>query len=297
MSNFMKRILLFFTIYLLFSCNGNKKASDAYGNFEATEVNVSSEVNGKIFKMNVTEGQLLDSGIISVMIDSADWILKRDQLNAQKNVISSKYSNISAQVEVQQQQLTNLNIEKIRLEKLLKDGAATSKQLDDIKASLNVIEKQINSIQAQGISIPAELESVNKQILQLELTIRRCNIRNPIKGIVLNKFAEQSEIAMPGKALYKIADMDNMYIRVYVSETQLSEIKIGQKVEVLIDKGKKDYKKYEGTISWISSSAEFTPKIIQTKEERVNLVYAVKILVKNDGYLKIGMPGEVNFTK
>lgn len=293
----MKRFLLFIAVCTLFSCNGSKKVSDAYGNFEATEVNVSSEVNGKILGMNVTEGQLLDSGIIAVMIDSADWILKRDQLNAQKNVISAKYSNISAQVEVQQQQLTNLNIEKNRLEKLLKDGAATSKQLDDIKASLNLIEKQVNSIQTQGISIPSELESINKQILQLELTIKRCNIRNPIKGIVLNKFAEQSEIAMPGKALYKIADLDNMYIRVYVAETQLSEIKIGQKVEVLIDKGKKDMVKYAGTISWISSNAEFTPKIIQTKEERVNLVYAVKVLVKNDGYLKIGMPGEVNFIK
>jgi HlyD family secretion protein len=293
----MKRILLFFAVCILFSCSGNKKASDAYGNFEATEVNVSSEVNGKILGMNVNEGQLIDSGIISVLIDSADWILKRDQLNAQKSVISSKYSNISAQVEVQQQQLINLNIEKNRLDKLLKDGAATTKQLDDIKANLNVIEKQINSIQAQGVSIPSELESINKQILQLELTIRRCSIRNPIKGIVLNKFAEQSEIAMPGKALYKIADMDNMYIRVYVAETQLSEIKTGQKVEVLIDKGKKEFKKYDGIISWISSSAEFTPKIIQTKEERVNLVYAVKVLVKNDGYLKIGMPGEVNFTK
>jgi HlyD family secretion protein len=178
---------------------------------------------------------------------------------------------------------------------MLKDGAATTKQLDDIKASLNVIERQISSIQTQGISIPSELESLNKQILQMELAINRCKIRNPIKGIVLNKFAEQSEIAMPGKALYKIADLNNMYIRVYVSEIQLSEIKIREKVEVLIDQGKKDYKKYEGSISWISSTAEFTPKIIQTKEERVNLVYAIKVLVKNDGYLKIGMPGEVNF--
>lgn len=293
----MKPILFFIAVCTLVSCSGNKKVSDAFGNFEATEVNVSSELNGKILGMDLTEGQLLDSGIISVKLDSADWILKRDQLNAQKKIVSAKNSNISAQVEVQQQQLLNLMIEKNRLEKLLKDGAATTKQLDDIKASLNLIEKQIKSIQTQGIAIPSELESINKQILQLELAIRKCNIRNPFKGIVLSKFAEQSEIAMPGKALYKISDLDNMYIRVYVAETQLSEIKIGQKVEVLIDQGKKDYKKYEGAISWISSSAEFTPKIIQTKEERVNLVYAVKVLVKNDGYLKIGMPGEVNFTK
>ena len=291
----MKSKLLLIAVSILASCSGNKNVSDAYGNFEATEVNVSSELNGKIVGLNFTEGQLLDSGIVSVKIDSSDWVLKRDQLKAQKEIISSKYSNISAQVEVQQQQLTNLQIEKNRLDKMLKDGAATTKQLDDIKASLNVIERQINSIQTQGISIPAELESINKQMLQMELAINRCNIRNPIKGIVLNKFAEQSEIAMPGKALYKIADLNNMYIRVYVAETQLSEIKIGQKVEVLIDQGKKDFKKYEGSISWISSTAEFTPKIIQTKEERVNLVYAVKVLVRNDGYLKIGMPGEVNF--
>jgi len=291
----MKSKLLLIAFGILASCSGNKNVSDAYGNFEATEVNVSSELNGKIVGLNFTEGQLLDSGIVSVKIDSSDWVLKRDQLKAQKEIISSKYSNISAQVEVQQQQLTNLQIEKNRLDKMLKDGAATTKQLDDIKASLNVIERQINSIQTQGISIPAELESINKQMLQMELAINRCNIRNPIKGIVLNKFAEQSEIAMPGKALYKIADLNNMYIRVYVSETQLSEIRIGQKVEVQIDQGKKDFKKYEGSISWISSTAEFTPKIIQTKEERVNLVYAVKVLVRNDGYLKIGMPGEVNF--
>ena len=291
----MKSKLLLIAVSILASCSGNKNVSDAYGNFETTEVNVSSELNGKIVGLNFTEGQLLDSGIVSVKIDSSDWVLKRDQLKAQKEIISSKYSNISAQVEVQQQQLTNLQIEKNRLDKMLKDGAATTKQLDDIKASLNVIERQINSIQTQGISIPAELESINKQMLQMELAINRCNIRNPIKGIVLNKFAEQSEIAMPGKALYKIADLNNMYIRVYVAETQLSEIKIGQKVEVQIDQGKKDFKKYEGSISWISSTAEFTPKIIQTKEERVNLVYAVKVLVRNDGYLKIGMPGEVNF--
>jgi HlyD family secretion protein len=293
----MKPFVIFFSAIFLFSCGGSKKTSDAYGNFEATEINVSSELSGKILEMKVNEGQLLDSGVVSVLIDSTDWILKRDQLNAQKMVITARYSNITAQVEVQQQQLTNLNIEKNRLEKLLKDGAATQKQMDDIKASLKLVEKQINSVQAQGISIPAELESINKQILQLELNIKRCRIRNPIRGIVLNKFAEQSEIAMPGRALYKIADLDNMYIRVYVSETQLPEIKVGQKVDVLIDKGKKEFKKYEGNISWISSGAEFTPKIIQTKEERVNLVYAVKILVKNDGYLKIGMPGEVNFIK
>ena len=291
----MKSKVLLIVVCILSACSGHKNVSDAYGNFEATEVNVSSELNGKIVGMNVTEGQLLDSGIVSVMIDSSDWILKRDQLKAQKEIVMAKYSNISAQVEVQQQQLVNLQIEKNRLDKMLKDGAATTKQLDDIKASLNVIERQINSIQTQGISIPSELESLNKQMLQMELAINRCKIRNPIKGIVLNKFAEQSEIAMPGKALYKIADLNNMYIRVYVSETQLSEIKIGQKVKVQIDQGKNKFKKYEGNISWISSTAEFTPKIIQTKEERVNLVYALKVLVKNDGYLKIGMPGEVNF--
>ena len=186
-------------------------------------------------------------------------------------------------------------MDKERIEKLLKDGAATKKQLDDINGRIDLVNSQIASIKTQNVSVISELEVVNTQISQVEESINKCNIKNPIEGIVLEKYAEENEITTFGKPLYKIADMHEMILRVYVSGSQLPQIKIGQEVEVLIDKDAKSNTKFSGIISWISESAEFTPKIIQTKEERVNMVYAVKVKVQNDGSLKIGMPGEVNF--
>lgn len=279
----------------LAACSGKNKKSDAYGNFEADEVIISSEVSGKLILFNIEEGNEVNAGTLVGLIDTTDLQLKKEQLIAQKNATSTKTGNISSQIEVQQQQKNNLLIDKARIEKLLKDGAATKKQLDDINANINLVDKQILSIQTQNASIPSEIQSLDKQIAQVEQCIKKSHLVNPMKGTVLDKYMMQDELVTPGKSLYKIADLSNITLRAYISETQLSAVKLGQKVEVLIDKGKNDFTKYEGIVSWISSTAEFTPKIIQTKEERVNLVYAIKVKVKNDGVLKIGMPGEVNF--
>jgi len=186
-------------------------------------------------------------------------------------------------------------ISKERIDKLFKDGAATQKQVDEIDGQLNVINKQIKSIKTQNASILSELLALNKQIDELDYYISKCKITNPINGIVLTKFAEESEIVAQGMPLYSIANLNELTLRIYVDAIQLSQVKIGDKVEVLIDKTKDETQKLEGVIRWISAQAEFTPKIIQTKNERVSLVYAVKVTVKNNGYLKIGMPAEVNF--
>jgi len=291
----MKKYLLIIAIALLASCSGKNKKSDAYGNFEADEVIISSEVGGKLLLFTIEEGSVIDSGKLIGIIDTTDLQLKKEQLMAQRGAISTKSPNIAAQIEVQQQQKNNLLIDKARIEKLLKDGAATKKQLDDINGSINLMDKQIASIATQNNSVGDEILGIDKQIAQINQTIKKSYLVNPIKGTVLDKYMMQDELVAPGKSLYKIADLSYIFLKAYVSESQLAAVKLGQKVEVLIDKGEKEMGKYEGIVTWVSSTAEFTPKIIQTKEERVNLVYAVKIKVKNDGALKIGMPGEVNF--
>jgi HlyD family secretion protein len=223
--------------------------------------------------------------------------LKKLQLQAQKKAVSVKKNSVSSQIEVQQQQKANLLVEKNRVTKLIAEKAATTKQLDDINGSLDLIDKQVTSIQTQMDGIAEEMEVIERQISQVSESIRKCYICNPVTGTVLNKFAETGEIAAPGRALYKIADLSTMELKVYVSGNQLPSVKQGQQVEVLIDADKKSNRTLSGIVSWISPKAEFTPKIIQTKEERVNLVYGVKIRVANDGSLKIAMPAEVNFGK
>lgn len=282
---------------LMASCSGKEDLSDAYGNFEVDNIIVSAEANGKLLMLDVEEGKTVAANKLVAVIDTIDYVLKRKQLKAQKQAISSRIANIQSQIDVQEQQKKNLLIDQDRIEKLLKDGAATQKQLDDINGQIDLVNSQIESIKTQNASVISELEVLNTQISQVVESINKCNIRNPIDGVVLEKYAEANEITTFGKPLYKIADMHEMILRIYVSGGQLSQIKLGQEVEVLIDKDNKANTKLDGLISWISESAEFTPKIIQTKEERVNMVYAVKVNVKNDGNLKIGMPGEVNFKK
>jgi HlyD family secretion protein len=282
-------------IGLLAACSGNNNKSDAYGNFEVDDVMISAEANGKLLTFTVEEGKKIATNELVAVIDTIDLVLKKSQLDAQKKAISARIDNIRAQIEVQKQQKQNLLVDKNRIEKLMKDGAATQKQLDDINGQIELTDRQIASINTQFASVNAELEVVNTQISQIEESISKCKIFNPKEGIVLEKFAEPNEITAFGKPLYKIADMNEMILRIYISGDQLPNIKIGQEVEVLIDQDKKSNRKLDGVISWVSESAEFTPKIIQTKEERVNMVYAVKVRVKNDGSLKIGMPGEVNF--
>lgn len=281
---------------LLFSCTGNNEKSDAYGNFEATEIIISAETNGRIISFDVEEGQELKAGQQVGLIDTTDLYLKTEQLRAQKKGVATRSPGVAAQIEVQLQQKANLEVERTRIDKMFRDKAATQKQVDDIKGAIDLVDRQIASIKTQKSGIGEEMEVVQKQIAVTREALNKCHIINPINGTVLVKYAETGELAIPGKSLYKLADLSQMELRVYVSGDQLPGIKIGQKVQVLLDKENKTNQTLEGVISWISQKAEFTPKIIQTKEERVNLVYAIKIRVPNDGRIKISMPGEVNFT-
>ncbi len=277
------------------SCSNSERKSDAYGNFEAVETIVSSEASGKLIYFTVEEGMQLDSGALIAVVDTSQLYLQKQQLSSQKKVVSTKFSNVKAQTDVLEEQKKVNETEKNRIEKLLQDKAASQKQLDDINGSISVLDKQKSSVLSQNSTTKEELGNVETQIKSINDKIQKCYIVNPVKGTVLMKLTEPSEVVSFGKPLYKIADLSVLELKVYVSGAQLSSIKLGQKVKVLIDAGRETSKTLEGEISWISSKAEFTPKIVQTKEERVNLVYAVKIRVKNNGELKIGMPGEVLF--
>ena len=275
------------------SCKNNEKA-DGYGNFEATEITVSAENHGKLIQFIVEEGQNIKSNQIVGYIDTIPLNLKKEQLLVSKNVVSSKSKGVLSQINVLNAQLKTAKISKNRIENLLKENAATKQQLDDIDGKIDVLNNQIRSIEIQNAPVVNELKNIDVQIQQIDDQLEKSIIENPINGTVLAKYAEPNEITSFGKPLYKIADLTTMQLRVYISEKQLSSIKIGQEVTVKID-DENGLKNYSGTIFWIASEAEFTPKIIQTKEERVNLVYAVKIDVKNDGSLKIGMPAEMWF--
>lgn len=284
-------------IILLAGCSGNNHKSDAYGNFEATEIIVSAEASGKLLAFNVEEGSVLEAGAAVGYIDTVQLSLKRAQLLATRQSVSAKVASILAQIDVLKEQRRVAETDKKRLEKLFGENAATQKQLDDVNGQISVIDRQIASIETQNATILSDVKSLDAQIAQINDQIRKSVIVNPVRGTVLTKLAEPNEVMAYGKPLYKIADLQTMFLRVYISGDQLPHVVIGRKVQVLIDETKKDNQLLEGEISWISSKAEFTPKIIQTKEERVNMVYAVKIKVQNDGRLKIGMPGEVNFIK
>ena len=290
----MKNLLFFTFIILLAGCARDHK-SDAYGNFEATEIVVSSEANGRILELEVEEGLMLNKGYIVGLIDTTDLFLKRLQLIKQKQAVGTRIKTIESQIRVQEQQLKNLMVEKKRVDKLYADGAATRKQVDDIDGGLQLIKEQIAATRIQKVSVVAEVETIGIQILQTDEALAKCTIKNPVKGTILAKYASAGEVTTFGRPLYKIADLEEMKLKVFISGDQLPHISIGQQVEVLIDEDAKNNRKLEGTVSWISQKAEFTPKTIQTKTERVNLVYAVKVKVKNDGSRKIGMPGESNF--
>jgi len=276
----------------LISCNGGGDTADGYGNFEATETTVSAEANGKIQLLNIEEGSLLENNEVVGVIDTIQLSLKRDHLKATKNTIFSKSRNVLSQREILQEELKVAQNDKARIESLIKENAATQKQLDDIQGKVRILQQQIKSVETQNAPIINEVKSIEVQIEQIEDQIAKSIVKSPLDGTILVKYAEPGEVAVFGKPLFKMANLDAMELRVYISETQLPNIKIGQQVTVKID-DKDSMKSYEGTVSWISASAEFTPKIIQTKEERVNLVYAVKIRVNNDGSLKIGMPAEM----
>ncbi len=293
----MKYYILILFLLILAGCSGGADAPDAFGTFEAREITVSAEVPGKILQLDIEEGQSLDSGIQAGLIDTIDWTLKIEQLSAQRSAIASRYPNVASQIAVQQQQLKNLETEKNRIEALYRDGAATRKQVDDINGSIDVLQKQILSVQTQNGSVGGELGSINAQLALMGENLSRCRIVNPIKGIVLVKYAEAGEVTAAGRSLYKLADLSSLYLRAYISGSQLTQVKLNDRVDVLVDGTDGVLETLEGEVTWVSSEAEFTPKVIQTREERVNLVYAIKVKVKNDGRLKIGMPGEIRFRK
>lgn len=292
----MKKTITLLILLGLLSCNNNNDKADGYGNFEATEITISAEANGKIEMLNLEEGAVLEPKLLIGLIDTTQLYLNKRQLIASRNTIVSKSKNVMSQDDVLQEQLKSTLIEKRRIENMFAENAATKRQVDEIDGKVNVLKEQIKSVRTQNAPITNEAKSIDVQIEKIEDQIQKSKIINPVKGTVLAKYAEPNEITAFGKPLYKIADISEMTLRVYVSETQLPKIKIGQNVTVKIDAGT-EMKSFPGTISWISSSAEFTPKIIQTKEERVNLVYAVKVTVKNDGSLKIGMPAEMWITE
>ena len=279
----------------LFSCSDSDNNSDAYGNFETIETLISAQASGELLKLNIEEGQQLKAGQNIGLIDTAVLSTKLKQLLSVKAEITANSKDVLSQIKVLDEQKNILLIEKKRVENLIADSAGTQKQMDDITGKIKVINRQIESVKVKNSAILSKFNQINAQIEEIQLRIDQCKIINPINGTVLQKYAEVHELAMPGKALYKIADLSNMELKVYVSGAQLPNIKIGQNAKVYIDKNADEKTELSGTVSWISATAEFTPKIIQTKEERVKLVYAVKLLVKNDGSLKIGMPGEVIF--
>ena len=288
-------LYLIITAFLLTACHNNSDKADAFGNFEATEVVVSAETSGRILKFNFTEGTEIDKGSEIVLIDTTLYNLQKDEVEAGMKGVRTRISSINAQNDILRQQIDNLNVNISRTENMMKDDAATKKQFDDLSGQVAVLEKQIAANNTQKASVAAELSVYESKKATLNEQVYRCSVKSPLKGTLIEKYAEAGELAATGKPLAKIADLTLIRLKVYVSGAQLGKIKTGQEVTVRIDDGKKDYSSFTGKISYISGKAEFTPKIIQTKEERVTFVYAVTIDVQNDGSMKSGMPGEAIF--
>jgi HlyD family secretion protein len=279
---------------LLMACSNGEEQVDAYGNFEAVEVMVSAETQGVIDRFGPREGDLLKEGQEVVVIDSTQLTLKKIQLQSGMASIRARIHTLDTQVRASMVQLENLERERQRIDKLLEGGAATTKQRDDIKGQIDLLKAQIDATGSQKALVHAERQTLEIQIRQVEDQIMKCTVRNPLEGIMLTKYRERGEMAAPGQPLYKIANLDELILRAYISGNQLSSVQTGAKVRVRFD-APEGTEELTGVVSWISAQAEFTPKIIQTREERVNLVYAIKVIVPNDGRLKIGMPGEVIF--
>ena len=294
------RLFILISILSLHACQEKATLSDAYGNFEATVSTVSSEATGKLLFLNVEEGQKVSPGKLIALVDTIQLDLQRKQIEASMRTLPAKLRNTLADIEVLNNQRKNLVRERDRVQRLLAKKAATPKQLDDLNGEIEVVDKRIEAIRSStktaNRAILSEQEPLLAQIAVINEKIKKSCIYNPVGGTVLTKMTEPHEFVGMGSPLYRIGKLDTMTLRFYASSTQLQDVKLDQVVEVLIDDGDDAFKKLEGRISWVSDQAEFTPKTIQTKEDRVNLVYAVKAEVPNpDGLIKIGMPAEVNF--
>lgn len=283
------------TIVFITGCKSKTDLADAFGNFEATEVIVSAETIGRILLFNTTEGEEIEKGTEIALIDTTMFHLQKAEIDAGMKSVSTRINSINAQNDILNQQITNLKINITRIENMLKDDAATKKQYDDLTGQVAVLQKQIAANNTQRSSIAAELSVYESKKATLNEQVSRSSVKSPLKGTIIEKYSEAGEITAAGKPLVKIADLSLIKLKVYVSGAQLGSIKTGQQCTVRTDNGEKGYSSFTGKISYISGKAEFTPKIIQTKEERVTLVYAVTIDVKNDGTMKSGMPGEAIF--
>ena len=308
-----KRLIVAGAVLMLCACGNKEKEYDATGTFEATEVTVSAKATGELKTFNISEGQAVEQGAVVGSIDAYQLQQTSEQLEAQKRQLGATRSatdsrrlDLEKQLSSISQQIANAQRERQRFAELVADGAVPKKQLDDINYQIKVLERQREatrdqirsnnaSLAEQSKGIGAQIDGLNAQQRQIADQIANAQVKAPIAGTVLEKYVEQGEFVAIGKPLFKMADVQNMYLRAYVTSSQLKDLKIGQKVKVFADFGDKEKKTYEGTVAWISSRSEFTPKTILTDDERADLVYAVKISIKNDGFAKIGMYGEVRF--
>lgn len=282
------------------ACSSSADEVDATGVFEATEVLVSAEANGKILSMDLQEGDRLKAGAVLGYVDTVQLVLKREQLLASMDAVGHKKMDVAKQVAATRRQIEQAEREYARSRDLLHDRAGTQKQVDDAEAQLAVLRRQLDAqlstMTQANLGVRDEQRSLELQVQQLDDQLLKCRITSPIGGTVLTKYAEPGEVTAAGRPLFKVADLDHIYLRAYVEAPQLTEIRLGQKVTVYADRGESDRTPYEGRVTWISGEAEFTPKTIQTRDERSNLVYAVKIAVDNpDGKIKLGMYGSVDF--
>ena len=297
----MKYLIFSIAFIVITACSSNESDFDATGTFESTEIIVSSEANGKIMELNLQEGDRLEAGAVLGYVDSTQLYLRKKQLEADLRSVDIRKPDIRKQIASLEQQIAVARSEQQRMENLVKAKAGNQKQVDDIVNNIKVLQKQLDAqystLHKTTGGADAEAESIVYQIMQLDDQLQKSRIVNPQSGTVLVKYAEPGEVTAAGKPLYKIADTDLLYLRAYPTAEQLTKLKLGGWVRVFADFGEKEQSEYPGTITWISEKSEFTPKGIQTKDERANLVYAVKIAVKNDGYLKIGQYGEVIFNR
>lgn len=283
----------------LVACSSDKKNYDATGTFEATEVTISANASGELLHLSLTEGQEVKAGQVLGLVDTTQLHLRKLQLLSSAQAVGGRQSNVAIQVATLREQVAAQRRELARFTELQQQGAATEKQVSDLRDQLAITERQLTAQQdaltTNNRSLSDEVSTLGVQIQQVNDQLQKSVITAPIDGTVLAKYAEAGELAAPGRALFKLADLKQIYLRAYIDASQLTAVKLGQEVTVYADQGKSQRKAYKGQISWISGKAEFTPKTIQTRDERANLVYAVKIRVANDGLIKSGMYGEVKF--
>lgn len=300
-SNILTLFTFSFSLLTFFSCSSNGNNYDAMGVFEATEVVVSAKAQGEIIRLDVTEGDEVKTDVTLGVIDATKLNLQQQSLQDNRDAQTARILNLQEQTASIQQQINNLQQEYQRFSRLLAKGAATQKQVDDLANQIKVMKAQLTATQSQlrsaNESIQHQVDASDQQMKIVGSQMDDAIIKSSINGTILKKYAERGEYVVPGKALFKVADLQEMILRAYITADQFDQLKLGQRVKVMVDNGSEAQREYNGKVTWIAQKAEFTPKTIQTKDERANLVYAIKISVKNDGMIKIGQYGECYFDK